>query len=200
VRENKEVLDSIILEIYKEVTTVGTDADDEPPEEDTEGDQEGTGRKGTEVPKTPTAKRKREDVLKEEEHARAGGGLTSPDVKIADKVRQQKKKEKRKDEAADDAQIARQLQRDLNIGVGRTTRGSGVGRKGAGASAPGKGVKRGGKVKSKEVVEDSDEEEGGGNDGSDSRPKKKRKTVDANGETAEGKKKGGGWSKPQPLR
>jgi hypothetical protein len=81
--------------------------------------------------------------------------LTSPDVKIADKVKQQKKKEKGKDEAADDAQIAWQLQRDLNLSMGRTTRGSGSGRKGAGAAAPGKGAKRGGKVKSKEVIEDS---------------------------------------------
>jgi len=198
VRENKEVLDSIILEVYNEVSAVSTDADDERQQEDTEGDQEGSGWKGAEVPKTPTAKRKREDVLKGEERARASGALTSPDVKIADKIKQQKKKEKGKDEA-DDAQIAWQLQRDLNMSTGRTTRGSGSGRKGAGASAPGKGAKRGGKVKSKEVVEDSDEG-GSGDDGSDSRPKKKRKAVGANGEVAEGKKKGGGWSKPQPLR
>ena len=200
VRENKEVLDFIILEVYNEVSAVSTDADDEPQQEDTEGDQEESGGKGTEVPKTPTVKRKREDVLKEEERARAGGVLTSPDVKIADKVKQQRKKEKGKGEAADDAKIARQLQRDLNLGTGRTTRGSGSGRKGVGAAAPGKGAKRGGKVKSKEVVEDSSEEGGSGDGGTDSRPKKKRKTKNADGEVAEGKQKGGGWTKPQPLR
>jgi hypothetical protein len=200
VRENKEVLDFIILEVYNEVSTVSTDADDEHQQEDTEGDQEGTDGKGTEVPKTPTAKRKRGDVLREEERARAGGALTSPDVKIADKVKQKKKKEKGKHEAADDAQIAWQLQRDLNLSMGRTTRGSGSGRKGAGAAAPGKGAKRGGKVKSKEVIEDSSEEGGSGDGGTDSRPKKKRKTTGANGDAAEGKQKGGGWSKPQPLR
>jgi upstream activation factor subunit UAF30 len=200
VRENKEVLDLIILEIYNEVSGVSTDADDEPQQEDTEGDQEGSSGKGAEVPKTPTAKRKREDVLKEQERARAGGALTSPHVKIADKVKQQRKKERRKDEAADDAQIAWQLQRDLNLGMGRTTRGSGSGRKSAGAAASGKSAKRGGKVKSKEIVEDSDEEGGSGDGVGDSRPKKKRKTTGANGEAAEGKQKGGGWSKPQPLR
>jgi hypothetical protein len=201
VRENKEVLDLIILEVFNEVSGVITEVDDEPPHEDTEGDQEGGGgKKGIEVPKTPTAKRKREDVLKEEERARVSAALTSPDVKIADKVRQQKKKEKRGGEVVDDAQIAWQLQRDLNLGIGRMTRGSGSGRKSAGGSAPGKGAKRGGKVKSKEVVEDSDEEGGSGGDGGDSRPTKKRKTVGANGEAAEGKKKGGGWSRPQPLR
>lgn len=199
VRENKEVLDSIILEVYNEVSAVNTDTDDEPQQEDTEGDQEGSGGKGAEVPKTPTAKRKREDVLKEEERARASGALTSPDVKIVDRIKQQRKKEKGKDEVADDAQFAWQLQRTLNLGIGRTTRGSGSGRKGAGASAAGKGTKRGGKVKSKEIIEDSDEDESG-DDGGDSRPKKKRKTVGTNGEAAEGKKKGGGWSKPQPLR
>ena len=199
VRENKEVLDLIILEVYNEVQAVSTDADDEPQQEDTEGDQEGSDGKGTEVPKTPTAKRKREDVLKEEERARVGSALTSPDVKIADKVKQQRKKAKTKAEAADDAQIARQLQRDLNLGMARTTRGSGSGRKGAVAAALGKGAKRGGRVKSKEVIEDSDEE-GESGDGSNSRPKKKRKTMGANGEVAEGKQKGGGWSKPQPLR
>jgi upstream activation factor subunit UAF30 len=197
VRENKEVLDFIILEVFNEVSGVSAEADGE---EDTEGGQEGSGEKGTEVPKTPTAKRKREDVLKEEERVRASAALTSPDVKIADKAKQQKKKEKEKREAVGDAQIAWQLQRDLNLSTGRTTRRSGSGRKGPGASAPGKGAKRGGKVKSKEVVEDSDEEDGSGHDGSDSRPKKKRKTTGANGETAEAKKKGGGWSKPQPLR
>ena len=199
VRENKEVLDSITLEVYNEVSAVSTDADDEPQQEDIEGDQEESGGKGAEVPKTPTAKRKREDVLKEEERARASGALTSPDVKIVDKIKQQKKKEKGKKEQADDAQIAWQLQQALNLGIGRTTRGSGSGRKGAGVSAPGKGAKRGGKVKGKEVVEDSDEG-GSGDGGSNSRPKKKRKTVGANGEAAEGRKKGGGWSKPQPLR
>ena len=198
-RENKEVLDSIILEIYNEVSAISTNADDEPQQEDTEGDQEGVGWKETEVPKTPTAKRKRGDVLKEEERARASGALTSPDVKIADKVKQQRKKEKGKDES-DDAQIAWKLQQDLNLSIGRTTRGSGSGRKGAGAAASGKGARRGGKVKSKEVIEDSSEEGGSGDGGTDSRPKKKRKTTGANGEAVEGKQKGGGWSKPQPLR
>lgn len=200
VRENKEVLDSIILEVYNEVSSVSTDADDERQQEDTEGDQEGSGGKVTEVPKTPTVKRKRGDVLKEEERARAGGALTSPDVKIADKIKQKRKKEKGMGDAAGDAQIAWQLQQDLNLGMGRTTRGSGSGRKGAGAATPGKGAKRGGKVKSKEVIEDSSEEGGGGGGGTDSRPKKKRKTTGANGDAAEGKQKGGGWSKPQPLR
>ena len=200
VRENKEVLDLIILEVYNEVSAISTDADDEPHQEDTEGDQEGGGWKGTEVPKTPTTKRKRGDVLKEEERARASGALTSPDVKIADKVKQQRKKEKGKDGSVDDVQVAWQLQRDLNLGTGRTTRGSGSGRKGAGAAASGKGAKRGGKVKSKEVIEDSSEESGSGDGGTDSRPKKKRKTTGANGEAVEGKQKGGGWSKPQSLR
>lgn len=200
VRENKEMLDFIILEVYNEVSRVSTDTDDEPPQEETEGDQEGSGGEGPEVPKTPAAKRKREDVFKEEERARAKAALTSPDVKIAVKVKQQKKKEKGKDGAASDAHIAWKLQRDLNLGIGRTTRGSGSGRKGAGASAPGKGAKRGGKVKSKEVVEDSDEEGGSDNHRSDSRPKKKRRIVGTNGEAAQGTKKGGGWSKPQPLR
>ncbi len=200
VRENKEVLDLIILEVYNEVSAVSTDADDEPQQEDTDDDQEGSGGKGAEVPKTPTAKRKRGDVIKEEERAHASGALTSPNVKIADKVKQQRKKEKGKGEAVDDARMAWQLQRNLNLGTGRTTRGSGSGRKGAGAVAPGKGAKRGGKVKSKEVIEDSSEEGGSGDGGTDSRPKKKRKTTGANGEAVEGKQKGGGWSKPQPLR
>ena len=200
VRENKEVLDVIILEVYNEVSAVSTDGDDEPQQEDTDGDQEGSGGKGVEIPKTPTAKRKRADVLKDEERARVSGALTSPDVKIADKVKQQRKKEKGKGEAVDDARMAWQLQQNLNLGMGRTTRGSGSGRKGAGAAAPGKGAKRGGKVKSKEVIEDSSEEGGSGDDGTDPRPKKKRKTTGANGEAVEGKQKGGGWSKPQPLR
>ena len=199
VRENKEVLDLIILEVYNEVSAVSTDGDDEPQQEDTDGDQEGSGGKGAEVPKTPSAKRKRGDVLKEEERARVSGALTSPDVKIADKVKQQRKKGKGEGEVVDDARVAWQLQQNLNLGMGRTTRGSGSGRKGAGA-APGKGAKRGGKVKSKEVIEDSSEEGGSGDGGTDSRPKKKRKTTGANGEAVEGKQKGGGWSKPQPLR
>src|SRR5258708_5617794 len=74
VRENKEVLDLIILEIFNEVSGVSTEAGNESQHEDTEGDQGGSSRKkakGTEAPKTPTAKRKREDVLKEEKRAHA---------------------------------------------------------------------------------------------------------------------------------